>query len=201
VWISKRDEHQLQKLAKVEAKKATQIECVPQGGGIQAKAPLVTEAKNKYQENTAIPSRVGVYSTNLDAALPGKHTKDIYNLLTKTEARILAQLRTGMAKLNGFLYRIKATDSEICECGVAKETVKHFLFTCNRWTHLRKEMYNQTVERWADLSFFLGGRSPQIRNTGPLDPLPWKPNLPAIKTTIRFAVNTKRLDFEQDIIS
>ena len=73
-----------------------------------------------------------------------------------------------MAKLNGFFYRIKVTDSEICECGNAKETVKHFLFTCNRWTHLRRDMHNQTVERWAD---FLRGHSPQVRNTGSLNPL------------------------------
>jgi len=200
VWISKKDEYQLQKLAKEAAKKATQIEWIPQEGRIQAKAPLLTDAKRKYQKNTVIPNQVGVYSTNMDAALPGKHTKKMYDLLTKSEARILAQLRTGMAKLNGFLFRIKATDSEICECGNAKETVKHFLFTCNRWTHLRRDMHNQTVERWADLSFFLGGRSPQVRNTGPLDPLPWNPNISAIKATIRFAANTKRLDFEQNII-
>ena len=104
-----------------------------------------------------------------------------------------------MARLNGFLFRIKATDSEICECGTAKKTVKHFLFTCSRWTHLRRNIYSQTAERWADLLFFLGGQSPQVRNTGLLDPLPWKPNIPAIKTTIQFAANTKRLDFE-DII-
>jgi hypothetical protein len=85
---------------------------------------------------------VGVYSTNIDAALPGKYIKNIYDLPTKTEARILAQLRTDMAKLNGFLYRIKATDSEICECGTAKETVKHFLFIYSRWTHLRRDMHN-----------------------------------------------------------
>ena len=95
----------------------------------------------------------------------------MYDLFIKSEARILAQLRTGMAKLNGFLFRIKATDSEICECGNVKETIKYFLFTCNRWTYLRRDMHNQTVERWADLFFFLEKRSPQVRNTGPLDPL------------------------------
>ena len=90
----------------------------------------------------------------MDASLPGRHTKNIYDLLLKTEAKILTQLRTGMTRLNGFLFRIKATDSKICECGTAKKTVKHFLFTCSRWTHLRKNMYSQTAERWADLLLF-----------------------------------------------
>ena len=62
----------------------------------------------------------------MDAALPGKYIKKIYDLLTKSEAKILAQLRTGITKLNGFLFRIKATDSEICECGNIKKTVKYF---------------------------------------------------------------------------
>ena len=60
-------------------------------------------------------------------------------------------------------------------------------------------MHNQTAEKWADLLFFLNKRSPQIRNTGPLDPLPWKPNIQAIKALIRFAANTKRFDFENII--
>ena len=68
----------------------------------------------------------------MNAALPGKHIKKMYNLFIKSEARILAQLRTGIAKLNRFFFRIKVTDSEICECGTAKKTVKHFLFICNR---------------------------------------------------------------------
>ena len=67
-----------------------------------------------------------VYSTNMDASLPGRHIKNIYDLFLKTEVKILAQLRTGMTRLNGFLFRIKVTDSEICECGTAKETVKYF---------------------------------------------------------------------------
>ena len=68
----------------------------------------------------------------MDAALSGKHTKKIYDIFIKSEAKILAQLRTEIAKLNEFFYRIKATDSEICECGNAKKIIKHFLFTCNR---------------------------------------------------------------------
>ena len=165
----KKNEYPLQKLAKKIAKKATQIACIPQEGRIQAKAPLLTENKRKYQKNTAIPSRMGVYSTNMNASLSGRYIKNIYDLLLKTEVKIFAQLRTGMAKLNGFFFRIKTTDSKICECGTAKKTIKHFLFTCSRWTYLRKNMHSQTAEKWTDLSFFLGERSPQIRNTGLLD--------------------------------
>ena len=43
----------------------------------------------------------------MDTALPGKHTRALYDAFKWREASILAQLRTGMARLNGYLYRIE----------------------------------------------------------------------------------------------
>ena len=57
----------------------------------------------------AIPPGVGKSIHELDTALPGKHTKALYDSLSKRDARILVQLRTGCARLNQFLARIKAS--------------------------------------------------------------------------------------------
>src|SRR5207248_1139178 len=38
-------------------------------------------------------------------ARPGKHTLTLYDTHERREASILAQLRTGMARLNGYLHR------------------------------------------------------------------------------------------------
>jgi hypothetical protein len=64
----------------------------------------------------------------VDAALPGKHTQQLYDQLSGKEASVLAQLQTGMARLNGYLYRINIAQMDQCECGQARETVEHFLF-------------------------------------------------------------------------
>src|SRR5688500_342935 len=96
----------------------------------------------------------------MDAALPGKHTRDLYGKLKRREACVLAQLRTGMARLNGFLSRIAAADSGLCACGRARETVERFLLRCVRWAALREDMLQCTVTRRGSLSFYLGGEAP-----------------------------------------
>ena len=54
----------------------------------------------------------------------------IYDNLDKDDAKVIAQLRSGDAKLNQFLARIKAIESATCACGAAPESIRHFLFSC-----------------------------------------------------------------------
>jgi hypothetical protein len=53
-----------------------------------------------------LPEGVGGYSKRLDKALPGKHTRTLYDALKRRESDILVQLRTGMARVNRYLHRI-----------------------------------------------------------------------------------------------
>lgn len=48
------------------------------------------------------------HAKRTDAALPGKPTRQLYDWLSWKEASVLTQLRTGMARLNGYLYQINA---------------------------------------------------------------------------------------------
>lgn len=48
------------------------------------------------------------------------------------------------------------------------------------------DLINKAVGRWGDLSFFLGGRS--------LDEEPWTPDINVVRSTIKFAQLTKRLN-------
>jgi hypothetical protein len=57
------------------------------------------------------------WSKPIDKALPGPHTKALYeNCKRKAEAKALAQLRTGASRLNEYLVKIKATESSKCGC-------------------------------------------------------------------------------------
>ena len=51
---------------------------------------------------------MGKFSKAIVKALPGKHTRDLYDKLKRREASVLAQLRTGMTRLNGGEYPIPA---------------------------------------------------------------------------------------------
>ena len=126
-----------------------------------AKSTVVAHLKANIMKKVAHSLRVGKAIKELDCALPGPHTRMIYDNLSKDEARILVQLHTGDAKLNAFLARIKASESATCACGAAPESVRHFLFSCSRWIRQRREMCAKHPGKEGNIRFFLGAKGPQ----------------------------------------
>ena len=173
MWVPAGQDFDLVQTAKQAAQQAIERGQLPQALAPKAKSTLINRAKATRTHGQRIPQEVGKYSRELDIALPGRHTRTLYDTLHRIEASVLAQLRTGMNRLNGYLNRIGVTESEMCVCGQAKETVKHFLFRCTRWDALRIDMLNQSEMRRNNLSFFLGGKSLS-------DPKTWTPNMDAV---------------------
>jgi hypothetical protein len=186
-WVPTNEKNQLLGLAKEQAKAATQEDATPQAQVPRMKSTTLNIARSQVTGNQCLPEKVGRHSKRVDAALPGKHTRKLYDRLSWKEASVLAQLRTGMARLNGYLYRINVAETDQCACGQARESVEHFLFRCQQWTTHRMEMLQCTHTHRGNMSFFLGGKSP-------LDDQNWTPNLEAVRATIRFAIATGRLD-------
>jgi hypothetical protein len=186
-WVPTSEKNQLLSLAKEQARAATQEDTTPHVQGPRMKSTTLNIARSQAVPQNCLPESVGRHSKRVDAALPGKHTRQLYDRLSWKEASVLAQLRTGMARLNGYLHRINVAESDQCACGQARETVKHFLFRCRRWTTHRTEMLQCTHTHRGNISFFLGGKSP-------LDDANWTPNLDAVRASIRFAIATGRLE-------
>ena len=151
-----------------------------------AKETAMKNMQQRYRKVGRIPEGTRRFTTNLDTALPGKHTKALHDNLSSGEASILAQLRTGKSALNGFLYRIGHAETAQCECGHQKETVEHFLFRCIQWKSQRKRLLQQTESRRGCLSYFLGGKAASESE-------PWTPNMATVRATIKFASDTGRL--------
>lgn len=76
---------------------------------------------------------VGKLTQRIDKALPGKHTERLYIGRSKLEAGVLCQLRSGMCRLNGYLAKIGAVETDICEFGRESESVDHFIFRWAQW--------------------------------------------------------------------
>jgi hypothetical protein len=184
IWTPANEQVTLKEKAKAMARQATEPGSVVKDQTPSAKATVLCLAKRKHEGK--LIEGVGEYTRKLDTALPGKHTRLLYNGFKRAEAGILAQLRTGMSRLNGYLYRIKAAGTDLCACGQAKETVEHFLFRCTRWDRYREAMLRQTNSGNGGLSFFLGGKAAS-------DPLSWKPSLAAVRATVQYALATGRL--------
>ncbi|KAL9572236.1 hypothetical protein ACKAV7_003619 [Fusarium commune] len=187
IWMPTSAEHRLLRMAKKEARSASQDGAVPAQKFPRMRSTTLNIARSSQRASKRLPDNVGKFSKKVDAALPGKHTRLLYDGLSRREASVLAQLRTGMARLNGYLFRISVAASQQCACGQAIETVEHFLFRCRKWTAHRTEMLQCTETLRGNLSFYLGGKSPS-------DDAKWTPNMQAVHATIRFAIATGRLD-------
>jgi hypothetical protein len=187
IWTPASEQITLKQKAKAMARQAVEPFRDVKEQTSSAKTTVLCLAKRKYKGQ--VFERVGEYTRKFDRALPGNHTRLLYNGFKRTEAGILAQLRTGMSRLNGYLYRINAADTDLCTCGQAKETVEHFLFRCSQWDQYRDILRKQTDTKMGCLSFFLGGKSPS-------DPEPWKPRLSVVRATIQYAMATGRLSLQ-----
>ncbi|KAM5528203.1 reverse transcriptase [Fusarium oxysporum f. sp. phaseoli] len=187
IWLPRDSELKIQKTAKMSARYATEPYMTPQRGFAKAKTTILNRTRADLQMGRKLPDGVGRHSRRVDSALPGKHTRLLYDQLSWKEASVLAQLRTGMARLNGYLYQIRAAPTDECPCGRANETVEHFLFRCVKWTTQRKEMFQSINEKRGNLSFHLGGKAAS-------DGQEWKPDMDAVRATIRFAIATGRLE-------
>ncbi|KAI3059595.1 hypothetical protein CBS147353_10533 [Aspergillus niger] len=186
-WVSTSEENKLLGLAKVQARAATQEDPMPYIQLPRMKSTTLNIARSQQDTSKGLPEKVGKHVKRVDAVLPGKHTRLLYDRLSCKKASVLAQVRTGMARFNGYLYRINVAETDQCECGQARETVEHFLFRCRRWTAHRTEMLQCTNTHRDNISFFLGGKSPS-------DNQDWTPNLESVRAAIRFAIATGRLD-------
>ena len=187
VWLPTGEDDQLWTRAKETAKADIRQDAEPQIPQRRMRSTTLNLARAKRGTTRSLPEKVGKLSKKVDVALPGKHTRQLYDQLTRKEASVLAQLRTGIARLNSYLFLIKAAPSDQCACGQARETVEHFLFRCRRWTTHRTEMLRCTDIHRSNISFHLGGKSPS-------DDKNWTPDIEAVRTTIRFAIATGRLD-------
>ena len=52
-----------------------------------------------------------------------------------------ARLRLRCSKLNTHLFERNLTETDMCNCGKSKETVKHYLLECENYDEIRDEMY------------------------------------------------------------
>lgn len=189
-WVPKKD------LTFDQAKEATQLAKMATVSDLNPIHEKSLSAARR-QANQLAKKSTRKMNHHLDTALPGKHTKAMYDQLTGKQAAILCQLRTGMNKLNSYLSKIRVCDTALCECNNSEvETIAHYLFECSRWKEHRDELKGSEVERWKDLPYFVGGRTEDTAPNGELvdgDRKHWAPNMEVVKRTIEYAMKTGRL--------
>ncbi|KAJ5215240.1 uncharacterized protein N7498_001647 [Penicillium cinerascens] len=64
------------------------------------KSTTLKIARAQAIPSSKLPENVGRHSRRVDTALPGKHTRQLYDRLSWKEASVLAQLRTGIINVH-----------------------------------------------------------------------------------------------------
>ena len=151
------------------------------------RSTILNSARSHLPIKKDLPDKIGKHSKRMDKALPGEHTKTMYDQLTSREASVLVQLRTGMARFNEFLHRIGAAQSDRCVRGSARETVDNFLFRCTKRKELRRALFECTTTHRGICPSFLEEKPHLTEITG-------NQSMKAVRATIKFAIATSRLD-------
>ncbi|KJZ69852.1 hypothetical protein HIM_10752 [Hirsutella minnesotensis 3608] len=83
-WVpAKNEEFTLGPLAKMQAKRATRDECVAEPATFQARSTTLRLLLNGLTRVRQIAEGVGKYSKRIDKALPGKHTRKLFELANR----------------------------------------------------------------------------------------------------------------------
>jgi ribonuclease HI len=198
-WVPAHAGVKLNEAANEQARIATEKDSIPQQPHLPRLATAARREDTNYltkREMTA--TEKDSFRRHIDQAIPGKHTRTLYDRLSKKDASVLAQLRTGKCRLNHYLARINAAQTEICQCGREAETVRHFLFRCPRWRTTRNDLQLTSQPRWGEHAYCLGAWSDQRGRDGQYvhgEKEKWKPDMSAIKNTLNFVKATRRLEW------
>jgi hypothetical protein len=90
MWVPAQHEFHLGKEAKRAARRATEAGRLLQKQFHNAKSTIINVAKAKRRIDKTLPNRVGKHMKKIDTALPGRHTRTLYDALGRREANVLA---------------------------------------------------------------------------------------------------------------
>lgn len=94
---------------------------------------------------------------SIDPGLPSPKYMAAIRSLSRRQAAVIFQLRTGHIPLNSHLHRISRAPARTCPaCGAAPETVHHFLLLCPAFANARARFLTGMGRRSRDLSALLG---------------------------------------------
>src|SRR5437762_1368706 len=94
-----------------------------------------------------------------------KNGPKLYNqIVNRSTAATIVQLRTGHCGLNHYLHRFGKRTSPYCECGYGKETVEHYMLECRKYKDQRKRLRKEVGGRKMKVGILLGDPT-LIKNT------------------------------------
>lgn len=97
------------------------------------------------------PSVLCLTTYSVDDGLPAKRSLRVYDSLTRHQAFLLIQLRTGYSWLATHARRWNFTDDDSCVCG-AIEMVMHVVVDCPRLRDLRGQLRSKVGDAFSSIA-------------------------------------------------